>query len=105
MQNEKVIKQILQECFWDMSFSIEEIDKIVNGKDFRKKTFLFDKILLNNTKLFVALSIFNKNDLERLIKEYKIPDFNRDIAKRRLNLSEVYFLDMPLKIKELYWST
>ncbi len=104
MEKEKIIKQILQECFWDMSFSIEEIDKIVNGEDFRKKAFLFDKILLNNTKLFAALSVFNKNDLERLIKEYKIPGFNSDIAKRRLNLAETYFLDEPLTIEELSWT-
>ena len=104
MADEKIIEQIIKDCFWDMDFSIEEIDKIVNGEDFRKKAFLFDKILLNNTKLFAALSVFNKNDLERLIKEYKIPAFNKDIAKRRLNLAETYFFDKPLTIEELSWT-
>ena len=104
MADEKIIEQIIKDCFWDMDFSIEEIDKIVNGEDFRKKAFLFDKILLNNTKLFAALSVFNKNDLERLIKEYKIPAFNKNIAKRRLNLAEAYFLDDPLTIEELSWT-
>ena len=104
MADEKIIEQIIKDCFWDMDFSIEEIDKIVNGEDFRKKAFLFDKILLNNTKLFAALSVFNKNDLERLIKEYKIPAFNKNIAKRRLNLAETYFFDKPLTIEELSWT-
>ena len=104
MAGEKIIKQIIKDCFWDMSFSIEEIDKIVNGNDFKAKAFLFDKLLLNSTRLFASLQIFYKEDLKKLINDYKLPAFNKNIAKRRLNLAEVYFLDKPLTIEELSWT-
>lgn len=104
MQKEKIIENILKECFWDMFFTVKEIDAILNGDDFRKKAFLFDKILLNSTNLFSSLNLFQKKDLEKLITKYKIPSFNRDTAERRLNLTQVYFLNLPLTIKELRWN-
>ena len=104
MSDKKIIEQIIKDCFWDMDFNVDEISGIVLGNDFKEKIFLFDKILLNSTKFFASLKIFSKEDLEKLIKDYKLPDFNTSIAKRRLNLVEVYFLGMPLKIKELSWT-
>lgn len=104
MSNEKIIEQIIKDCFWDMDFSINEVSDIICSNDFRAKAFLFDKVLLNSTKLFASLKIFYREDLEKLIKDYKLPAFNKNIAKRRLNLVEVYFLDEPLTIEELSWT-
>ena len=104
MTNEKIIKQIIKDCFWDMDFSVKEVSNIIYGNDFKLKAFLFDKVLLNSTKLFASLKIFYEEDLEKLIKDYKIPAFNKNIAKRRLNLAEAYFLDDPLTIEELSWT-
>lgn len=104
MADEKIIEQIIKDCFWDMDFNIDEVSNIIYGNDFRAKAFLFDKVLLNSTKLFKSLKIFYKEDLEKLIKDYKLPDFNKNIAKRRLNLAEAYFLDEPLTIEELTWT-
>jgi len=104
MSDKKIIEQIIKDCFWDMDFNVDEISSIVLCNDFKEKIFLFDKILLNSTKLFASLKIFSKEDLEKLIKDYKLPAFNKNIAKRRLNLAEAYFLDEPLTIEELTWT-
>lgn len=104
MSDEKIIEQIIKDCFWDMDFSVNEVSNIIYGNDFRAKNFLFDKVLLNSTKLFARLKIFYREDLEKLIEGYKLPVFNKNIAKRRLNLVEAYFLDKPLTIEELSWT-
>lgn len=99
----KEYERIKKDCFWDMDLSNKDIDNIVNGNDFRKKLFLFEKILLNSTKLFQDLNIFRRSDLEKLFVTYNLPKFNYDYIFRRKNISEVYFFDKPLLIDELKW--
>lgn len=96
-------ERIQKDCFWDMSITKSEIDAIVYGDDFRKKAFLFEKILLNSTKLFSDLAIFKKNELTVLLENFKVPSFNSNYIFRRKNLAEVYFLNKPLLIDELKW--
>ena len=95
--------RIQKDCFWDLNISKEEIDVILGSKDMRKKSMLFDKILLNSTRLFVDLKIFDKKQIAQLIESYKLPKFNEQYAFRRKNMIEVYFLDKPLLIDELKW--
>jgi hypothetical protein len=96
-------QRILKDCFWDMDLQVDDIKNIVQSNDMQKKSFLFEKILLNSTKLFADLCVFDKKELEILLDNYKIPRFNSDFAFRRKNLAEVYFLDRPLLIDELKW--
>ena len=96
-------KRIQKDCFWDASITDSEIDTILNGNDFRKKAFLFEKILLNSTKLFSDLNIFKKDELAILIQNFKVPSFNSNYVFRRKNIAEVYFLNKPLLIDELKW--
>ncbi len=95
--------RIKKDCFWDLDISNKEIDNIANGDDFRKKSYLFEKILLNSTKLFSDLEIFKIDDLRVLVENYKIPRFNHEYAFRRKNMVEVYFFNKPLLIDELKW--
>ncbi len=97
-------ERIKKECFWDYDISIEWIKDVIEGDDFSKKQFIFEKILLNSTRLFEDLNIFSQQDLKMLIENYKIPSFNREYCERRKNLVEVYFLNKPLTIKELQWT-
>ncbi len=97
------LKRIKRDCFWDYNFTEEEIEKLAKSNNFREKQFLFEKILLNSTRLFEDLKIFDKKDLKRLIESYKVPSFNYEHAFRRKNLVEVYFFDKPLLIGELKW--
>ncbi len=95
--------RIKKDCFWDLDISSKEIVDIANGNDSRKKSYLFEKILLNSTKLFIDLKIFGKDELRVLVKNFEIPRFNHEYAFRRKNMAEVYFFNKPLLIDELKW--
>ncbi len=95
--------RIKKDCFWDLDISSKEIVDIVNGNDSRKKSYLFEKILLNSTKLFIDLKIFRKDELRVLVENFEIPRFNHEYAFRRKNMVEVYFFNKPLLIDELKW--
>lgn len=95
--------RIKKDCFWDLDISSREIVDIANGNDLRKKSYLFEKILLNSTKLFIDLKIFRKDELRVLVENYEIPRFNHEYAFRRKNMVEVYFFNKPLLIDELKW--
>ncbi|GEM_PF-405525 len=96
-------QRIKKDCFWDLIIKDCEIDDIINGSDLRKKAFLFEKILLNSTKLLLDLNIFKKDELEMLFENFNVPSFNRDYLLRRKNIAEFYFLDKPLLVNELKW--
>jgi len=95
--------RIKNESFWDVEISELEMVQILTGDDFRKKKFVFDKLLLNSTRLFIDLSIFTKDDLRILLKKLEIPRFNSNYIKRRKNLVEVNFFNADLLIDELKW--
>lgn len=96
--------RIRRECFWDLNISVDDVREIIKGDDDRKKSMLFEKILLNSTALFHDMEIFDKNQLKRFIENYKVPSFNREYIFRRKNMLEVYFFDKPLLIDELKWT-
>ncbi len=95
--------RILKECFWDVDIQASEIKEIISGQDFRKKQFLFEKILLNSTKMLRDLSMFESSELQGLLDNLKIPSFNYDYVFRRKNIVEVYFFNSKLLIDELKW--
>ena len=95
--------RVQKDCFWDLDISNEEIQSIAKSQDVRKKSMLFEKILLNSTRLFTDLQLFDTKQLILLIENYKLPKFNSDYAFRRKNMVEVYFLNRPLLIDELKW--
>mgnify|MGYP001576783524 CR=1 FL=1 len=96
-------QRILKDCFWDMRLEVRDIKAIAEDNDLQKKSFLFEKILLNSTKPFSDLTLFSQDDLKLLLENYKVPQFNGDFAFRRKNMAEVYFFDKPLLIDELKW--
>ncbi len=97
------LSRINKECFWDYTFSDEEILALANSENIRKKKYLFEKILLNSTEMLQDLEIFKKDDLKILIAEFKVSNFNYDYIFRRKNIAEVYFLDKELLVDELRW--
>jgi len=99
----KAIEDIIKECFWEYSFSEDDIISLAKSENPQEQMFLFSKILANAKRLFRSMEIFNKSDLERLIESYSVPTFNHDYMARRLNMVEYYFLDKPLTINELKW--
>jgi len=97
------INRMLKECFWEYDFTYDDIMQIIEGSDWRKKSFLFEKILLNSTKMIKDLKIFKHSDLKKLIENYKIPQFNKEYIFKRKNIAEVYFLGKELLVNELKW--
>ncbi len=95
--------RVKKECFWDIKISKEEILSAIKGKNKREKQFVFEKILLNSTKMFMDLKYFAKDELEDLLSNFEIPKFNNKYILRRKNLAEVYFFDKELLIDELKW--
>ncbi len=89
-------KKLKKDCFWDYNFTDEELSKLASSSVERERSFLFEKILLNSTRLFNDLKIFQMDILAILITNYKVPAFNSEYANRRKNMAEVYFLDKPL---------
>lgn len=103
LSKEQIAKKIIQECFWDNKLTPDELNKIVGSGDVREKKFLFHRILLNSNKLFADMAMFHKQEIERFIKEFKVPSFNTNYIKRRVDLVKVFFFDLPLETKELEW--
>jgi len=96
-------ERIKKDCFWDYNFTNKDIELLAISKSEREKTFLFQKILLNSTKMFHDLKIFDNNNLKNLIENYKIPKFNYEYAFKRKNMAEAYFLGKPILVNELQW--
>lgn len=95
--------RMINECFWDVEMTEEQIKKIVNSHDAQQKQYMFEKILLNSTQIFNDLKIFTRDELKLLIQNMKMPHFNAEHAFKRKNLVEVYFFDAELMIDELKW--
>ena len=75
--------RLIKDCFWEYNFTSDDILDMAKGSDWRKKSFLFEKILLNSTKMLQDLKIFNLSNLEKLINDYKIPHFNKKYAFKK----------------------
>lgn len=95
--------RIIKECFWDIDINENDIVVIVNGNNFRKKQFIFEKILLNSTRIFHDLELFDEIELKKLLLDLKVSQFNKEHVLRRKNLVEVYFFDAAVLIDELKW--
>jgi len=100
MQSPETYSQPLKDCFREYDFKSSDIVNMSISKDEREKKFLFEKILLNSTKMLKNMEIFDKNSLKELIKEYKIPKFNHDYTARRINILEYYFSNKTLTVKK-----
>ncbi len=97
------LERLKKDCFWEYDFNDDDILKMASSENAQEKSFLFQKILLNSTRLFHDLKIFKKSDLVDLLESYKVPPFNYDYIYKRKNIADVYFLDKPLLLNELKW--
>ena len=96
-------KRILKECFWEYDLDADDLIRLASSEHESENKMLFEKILLNSTRLFVDLKIFESEKLKKLIETYKVPSFNHDYIAKRKNMAEVYFLNKPITVDELKW--
>ncbi len=99
----EIIKSIIRECFWEYTFSPQDIERIVSSGTFAEKMFLFQKILANSMNVIRALKIFSTGDLKKLLESYKVPRFNYDFLKKRKDIVE-FFFNREVDIPTLRWS-
>lgn len=94
----------MREIFWgDYKFDEEDALDMIQSGSWREKRFIFHKILQNSSNLLKDLSYFDRNDLKKLLYEYKVPNFNRAYLQKRLDIAKNYFFDEKVHIKELAW--
>jgi len=97
------LRRIIRECFWDHEISEEDLAAILAGHDASRKRFLFEKILINSTRLLDDMSLFGRDELKKMLEEYQVPAFNREHIALRKNMVEAWFFDQPLTAEELRW--
>lgn len=100
---DRMIDEILKECFWDYSFLKEDIVKIVKSGSFSEKMFLFEKILSNSTNTLKALRIFTREDLKELFNKYSVPVFNNEYMQKKKDIAEFVFFNKKTDISSLKW--
>jgi hypothetical protein len=93
----------LKDIFWEYEFTQEDIVDILEGQDFQKKKFLFEKILLNSKNMFLELSEFSIHDLKTLLESYQPGNFNREFVTRRKAMAETFFFEKPINLPEFQW--
>ena len=96
-------ERIMKDCFWDYSFTEDELNSLSSSKNSIERSFLFQKILLNSMSLFSDLKIFKVEILRNLILNYRVPNFNSEYISKRKNMAEVYFLNKDAVVDELKW--
>jgi len=96
-------KNILKSCFWEYTFSENEIEKMAWDKNILKQKFLFEKILSNSSDVLRDLKIFPAENIKKLIREYKVPKFNFKFLNRRYLIVKYYFTAEEVYIPELTW--
>ena len=103
MHTPTIDSRLLKECFWDYDFTLDDVVKMSVSDDLREKVFLFEKILLNSTKMIKDLKLFKPTDLKQLLENYKVPQFNKEYVFKRKNIADVYFLGKEVLVNELKW--
>ncbi|MDD3050243.1 MAG: hypothetical protein PHR06_03780 [Candidatus Cloacimonetes bacterium] len=96
-------ERIIKECFWDYKISVADIKEYTSSNDWNLKKFIFEKIFCNSQSLIIDLMIFDKDDLEKLIRKYTIPQFNHDYLEKRHKIIRHVILNEKVRIKELEW--
>lgn len=102
--DDSVYMQIIKDCFWEYDMTPEAIGELADSDDFRKKMFLYQKIMENSTHLLRDLEIFSQEDLRKLQGEYQIPPFKREFLEKRKKIVDFIFFRKEIDIPELRWS-
>lgn len=103
---EKIVmkNRIIQECFWDYHYTFDQIKEMAESENFKTKKFIFEKILINSHDMISDLkSLFFKDDLKKLVEEYKVPKFNFKYINKRYLLAKYFLKGEKVHIEELEW--
>ncbi len=95
----------MKEIFWgDYKLDEKEAINLIKNGSWQEKKFIFQKILQNSRNLLKDLSYFKKDDLKKLLNEYKIPNFTKEFLEKRVKIAKNFFFGEKVTIRELEWN-
>ncbi|MBF0242738.1 MAG: hypothetical protein HQK64_09740 [Desulfamplus sp.] len=99
-----LLNEILQQCFWDYSYTAQDIDNIIKSGTKDEKLYLLKKIILNYKEVFKAVKIFDKDELQELLSEIPNGCFRYEFQNTRLMALRNHYLGEEYAPKRLRWS-
>ncbi len=99
---EKVLQNIIKECYWDYNITEADLEKVLSSKDTRVVKKLFSKIIYNSKDKLLSLKLFSKQQLEELFDDFKVTYNEKYISKHVLILRSL-LLGEKHNIKSLEW--
>jgi len=97
-----IYEEIVRECYWDSNITPQELQKLVNSKNYRELKKIFSKIIYNSNDKLKALKIFEKDQLRRLFDDFKIT-YNDKYIKKHVLVLRTLLLGESHKVKGLDW--
>ena len=99
---EKVLQNIIKECYWDYNITEADLEKILSSKDTRVIKKLFSKIIYNSKDKLLSLKLFSRQQLEDFFDDFKVTYNEKYISKHVLILRSL-LLGEKHNIKSLEW--
>lgn len=99
---EKVLQNIIKECYWDYNITEADLEKILSSKDTRVIKKLFSKIIYNSKDKLLSLKLFSRQQLEEFFDDFKVTYNEKYISKHVLILRSL-LLGEKHNIKSLEW--
>jgi hypothetical protein len=98
--NDKILEDILMECYWDTNMDKSFLEDIFKKQDKRELKKVFSKIIYNSKDKLVALSLFESNMLQEFFDSFEITYNKRYIKK---HISALQWLLFGKKVEGLEW--
>lgn len=98
----KILKTIVDECYWDYNVDVDDLDQILKTKDKRENKKLFDKIIYNSHDKLQALQLFSTQQLREFFTDFKL-GYNEKYIERHLLVLKSLLLNESTYIKGLEW--
>lgn len=99
---DKILKNILKECYWDYSMDISDLKNILKTDDSREMKKLFSKIIYNSKDKLLSLKLFTHDQLSEFFSDFKVT-YNEKYIMRHLLVLKSLLLNEKSCIKGLEW--
>jgi hypothetical protein len=98
------IRDILNQCFWDYNYKIEDIENIIATGKMEQKLYLLKKIIANHNFYFKAAQVFPAAELTQLLANIPDQAFRHEFQNIRLTSLKNYFLGEKNAPERLRWA-
>lgn len=104
----KYSKIIKEYCIWEYNYTPKDIYEILNGNDFEKRAWLYQKMVKNLPyeyyKMYQSDLIFSKDEIKKFLETnaLKYENQKRDYEKLRVATINAIFLNKLIKVEGYY---